>query len=138
MAGRLDGKAVIITGAAQGIGAAYARRCAAEGANVTIVDLTRIDQATGNLEQRIIDAARAAELAAAPAPAPSVAPAPVPVAPAVAAPPASFPPVAAAAPAAAPAPAPAPAPVAQIVEDIVTDFDPDIASIFTDEAVELI
>jgi NAD(P)-dependent dehydrogenase (short-subunit alcohol dehydrogenase family) len=45
MAGRLDGKAVIITGSAQGIGAAYARRCAAEGANVTIVDLTRIDQA---------------------------------------------------------------------------------------------
>ena len=45
MAGRMDGKAVIITGAAQGIGAAYARRLASEGANVTIVDLTRIDQA---------------------------------------------------------------------------------------------
>src|SRR5689334_1834 len=97
--------------------------------------LTRIDQAAENLEQRIIDAARAAELAAAPAPAP--APAPVPVAPAVAAPPASFPPVAAAAPAA-PAP-PAAAPIAEnIVEDVLTDFDPDIASIFTDEAVELI
>jgi 3-oxoacyl-[acyl-carrier protein] reductase len=45
MVGRMDGKAVIITGAAQGIGAAYARRLASEGANVTIVDLTRIDQA---------------------------------------------------------------------------------------------
>jgi chemosensory pili system protein ChpA (sensor histidine kinase/response regulator) len=102
--------------------------------------LTRIDQATENLEQRIIAAARAAELAAAPAPAPTTAPssasAPASVAPAVAAPPASFPPVAAAAPAAAPATASAPA--AQVVEDIVTDFDPEIASIFTDEAVELI
>ncbi|MFN8025976.1 MAG: SDR family oxidoreductase [Acidimicrobiia bacterium] len=41
----MDGKSVIITGAAQGIGAAYARRLASEGADVTIVDLTRIDQA---------------------------------------------------------------------------------------------
>ena len=45
MSGRLEGKAVMITGAAQGIGAAYARACAAEGAAITIVDLTRIDQA---------------------------------------------------------------------------------------------
>ena len=86
--------------------------------------LTRIDQATDNLEQRIVAAARAAELAAAPAPAPSPA-SPVSVAPAVAAPPASFPPV-------------APTPPAQVVEDVLTDFDQDIASIFTDEAVELI
>ena len=28
--------------------------------------------------------------------------------------------------------------MADVVEDVVTDFDPDIASIFTDEAVELI
>ena len=55
--------------------------------------LTRIDQATENLEQRIVAAARAAELASEPAPAPSPA-SPVSVAPAVAAPPASFPPVA--------------------------------------------
>jgi chemosensory pili system protein ChpA (sensor histidine kinase/response regulator) len=87
--------------------------------------LTRIDQATNDLEQRIVAAARAAELAAEPAPAPSPAP-PVSVAPAVAAPPASF-----------PVSAPAP-PVAQVVEEVSTDFDQDIAGIFTDEAVELI
>ena len=45
MSGRLDGKVCIITGSAQGIGAAYARACAAEGAAIGIVDLTRIDQA---------------------------------------------------------------------------------------------
>lgn len=43
--GRLDGKVAIITGAAQGIGAAYARRLASEGADIAICDLTRIDQA---------------------------------------------------------------------------------------------
>ena len=46
MSGRLEGKVCIITGSAQGIGAAYARACAAEGASIGIVDLTRIDQAT--------------------------------------------------------------------------------------------
>jgi 3-oxoacyl-[acyl-carrier protein] reductase len=45
MTGRLQDQVVLITGAAQGIGAAYARACAAEGASVAIVDLTRIDQA---------------------------------------------------------------------------------------------
>ena len=45
MTGRLQDKVVLITGAAQGIGAAYARACAAEGAAVGIIDLTRIDQA---------------------------------------------------------------------------------------------
>jgi len=90
--------------------------------------LTRIDQATENLEQRIVATARAAETAEVSAP---PAPAPASVAPAVAAPPASFPAVA-------PAQAPAPAMVADVVEDVVTDFDQDIASIFTDEAVELI
>ena len=57
--------------------------------------LTRIDQATDNLEQRIVAAARAAEAGRRASPTPSAAP-PVPVAPAVAAPPASFPPVVAA------------------------------------------
>jgi len=45
MTGRLQDRVCLITGAAQGIGAAYARACAAEGASVAIVDLTRIDQA---------------------------------------------------------------------------------------------
>jgi NAD(P)-dependent dehydrogenase (short-subunit alcohol dehydrogenase family) len=45
MTGRLQDKVVLVTGAAQGIGAAYARACAAEGAAVGIIDLTRIDQA---------------------------------------------------------------------------------------------
>ena len=45
MTGRLEGKVCIVTGAAQGIGAAYARALAGEGADVAIVDLTRIDQA---------------------------------------------------------------------------------------------
>jgi chemosensory pili system protein ChpA (sensor histidine kinase/response regulator) len=90
--------------------------------------LARIEQATERLEARIIAAARAAELAAAPPAAPvpvttaaipqPASPAP---APAVAAPPAPFPPADAA-----------------IAEDVLTDFDQDIAGIFTDEAVELI
>ena len=89
--------------------------------------LARLDEATEKLEQRIIDAARAAEATAAQ---PQVAAPQVSVAPAVAAPPASFPVGASA--------APAPAPVAQVAEDVLTDFDQEIASIFTDEAVELI
>ncbi|MEO8019547.1 MAG: Hpt domain-containing protein [Pseudomonadota bacterium] len=84
--------------------------------------LARIDQATDDLEQRITAATRFAETAEVQAPAAAAPPAHV--APAVAAPPGSFPPVAPAA--------------ADVVEDVLTDFDPDIASIFTDEAVELI
>lgn len=45
MGERLQGKVCIVTGGAQGIGAAYARACAREGADVAIVDLERIDQA---------------------------------------------------------------------------------------------
>ena len=45
MTGRLQDQVCLITGAAQGIGAAYARACSREGAAIAIVDLTRIDQA---------------------------------------------------------------------------------------------
>jgi NAD(P)-dependent dehydrogenase (short-subunit alcohol dehydrogenase family) len=37
--GRLDGKAAIVTGAAQGIGAAYAKALAAAGARVCVSDI---------------------------------------------------------------------------------------------------
>ena len=37
--GQLDGKSIIITGAAQGMGAVHARRCIEEGAQVTLTDL---------------------------------------------------------------------------------------------------
>jgi len=39
MGNRLEGRAAVVTGAAQGIGAAYARALAAEGASVTIADV---------------------------------------------------------------------------------------------------
>lgn len=37
--GQLDGKSIIITGAAQGMGAVHARRCAEEGARLVLTDL---------------------------------------------------------------------------------------------------
>ena len=46
MGERLAGKVCVVTGAAQGIGAAYATAMAANGADVAIIDLKRIDQAT--------------------------------------------------------------------------------------------
>lgn len=45
MTDRLTGKVCVVTGGAQGIGAAYARAMAAEGADVAVLDLSRIDQA---------------------------------------------------------------------------------------------
>ena len=36
---RFDSKVVVVTGAAQGIGEAYARALAAEGASVVVADL---------------------------------------------------------------------------------------------------
>jgi 2-keto-3-deoxy-L-fuconate dehydrogenase len=39
---RLDGKRVIVTGGARGIGAAIARRCVAEGASVALVDVDEL------------------------------------------------------------------------------------------------
>ena len=47
MAGRLDGKVAVITGAASGIGRASARRFAAEGAHVVVADL---DEAGGKTQ----------------------------------------------------------------------------------------
>ncbi len=37
--GQLEGKTIIITGAAQGMGAVHARRCVEEGARIVLTDL---------------------------------------------------------------------------------------------------
>src|SRR5258707_5772907 len=47
--GRLEGRAVLVTGASSGIGRAVARRCASEGANVL---------ATGRSEARLAELAQ--------------------------------------------------------------------------------
>ncbi len=56
MTGRLDGKAAIITGAARGIGRAFAERYAAEGARVVIadIDMEQARQAAGEIGQGAI------------------------------------------------------------------------------------
>jgi 3-oxoacyl-[acyl-carrier protein] reductase len=50
--GRLAGKTVVVTGAAHGIGRAYATRFAAEGANLVLCDLDgeRLEEVAGELE----------------------------------------------------------------------------------------
>src|ERR1700761_8085541 len=49
--GRLDGKVAIVTGAALGIGAYYARGLAAEGAKVAIIDLLPADTIVVEIKQ---------------------------------------------------------------------------------------
>jgi NAD(P)-dependent dehydrogenase (short-subunit alcohol dehydrogenase family) len=69
--GRLNDRAIIVTGAAQGIGATYALGLAAEGAMVTICDLTEptataaaITAAGGNVLSMICDVTKPAAVAA--------------------------------------------------------------------------
>lgn len=49
--GRLDGRAIIVTGAAQGIGAAYAEALAAEGARLALCDLQSPERTVGTIKQ---------------------------------------------------------------------------------------
>ena len=49
--GRLDGRVAIVTGAAQGIGAAYAKRFAGEGASVAICDVKDCTNVVNTIEQ---------------------------------------------------------------------------------------
>ncbi len=49
--GKLDGRVAIITGAAQGIGAAYARRFAEEGAKIVIADILDSTNVVNTIKQ---------------------------------------------------------------------------------------
>ena len=49
--GRLDGRVAIVTGAAQGIGAAYAKRFAEEGAKVAICDVLDCTNVVNTIQQ---------------------------------------------------------------------------------------
>ena len=64
---RLAGKTVIVTGAAHGIGRAYAERIGADGANVALVDLDveRAREVAAGIESATTNACRASASAAA-------------------------------------------------------------------------
>lgn len=49
--GRLDGKVAVVTGGSQGIGAAYCKKLAEEGAKVVVADLVSGDNVVGVIQQ---------------------------------------------------------------------------------------
>mgnify|MGYP003340324532 CR=1 FL=1 len=48
MEGRLKGRTAVITGGAMGLGNAFARRLASEGANIVIADLKNAESAAAS------------------------------------------------------------------------------------------
>lgn len=56
---RFDGRVVIVTGAARGIGFGIAQRFAAEGASIAILDLNEADAAQAAEKIEVVDGARA-------------------------------------------------------------------------------